>query len=78
MLSVLAKDVHQRDEDAYNGMKTEVSVMCQIKLRKLIGISAVCFGAGILLSFLLPGYFLAFLEAIVVIAAGILLLGKRC
>ena len=52
--------------------------MCQIKLRKLIGLSAMCFGAGILLSFLLPGYILAFLEAIVVIAAGLLLLGKRC
>ena len=52
--------------------------MCQIKLRKLLGISAVCFGAGILLSFLLPGYVLAFLEALVVITAGLLLLGKRC
>lgn len=51
--------------------------MCRVSLRKVVGISAVCFGAGILLSFLLPGFFLAFLEAIVVIAAGILLLGKR-
>lgn len=51
--------------------------MCQIKLRKIIGISAICFGAGILLSFLLPGYFLAFLEAVVVVTAGLLLLGKR-
>ncbi len=51
--------------------------MCRVGLRKLIGISAVCFGAGILLSFLLPGFFLAFLEALVVIAAGILLLGKH-
>ena len=51
--------------------------MCQIKLRRLLGISAVCFGAGILLSFLLPGYILAFLEAVVVIAAGVLLLRKH-
>ena len=51
--------------------------MCRINLRKLVGISSVCFGAGILISFLLPGYFLAFLEAVVVIAAGVLLLGKR-
>ena len=51
--------------------------MCQIKLRKIIGISAICFGAGLLLSFLLPGYFLAFLEAVVVVTAGLLLLGKR-
>ncbi len=51
--------------------------MCQVNLRKLVGISAICFGAGILLSFLLPGFFLAFLEAVVVIVAGVLLLGKR-
>ncbi len=51
--------------------------MCQIKLRKILGIGAMCFGAGILLSFLLPGYFLAFVEAAVVIVAGFLLLGKH-
>lgn len=50
--------------------------MCQIRLRKMIGLCAVCFGAGILLSFLLPGFFLAFIEAAVVVAAGILLLCK--
>ena len=51
--------------------------MCQIRLRKMIGLCAVCFGAGILLSFLLPGFFLAFIEAAVVVAAGILLLCKN-
>lgn len=51
--------------------------MCHISMRVLVGTCAVSFGAGILLSFLLPGYFLAFIEAVVVIAAGILLLGKR-
>ena len=51
--------------------------MCQINLRRLLGISTACFGAGILLSFLLPGYFLAFLEAGIVVLAGILLLGRR-
>ena len=51
--------------------------MCRTNKRVLLGTCAVCFGAGILLSFLLPGYFLAFIEAIVVVAAGILLLGKR-
>ena len=51
--------------------------MCRAKLRIFIGSCAICFGAGILLSFLLPGYFLAFIEAAVVIAAGLLLLGKR-
>ncbi len=45
--------------------------------RKLLGIATVCFGAGIFLSFLLPGRFLAFIEATAVIAAGVLLLGKR-
>ena len=51
--------------------------MYQVNLRKLVGISVICFGAGILLSFLLPGFFLAVLEAVVVIVAGILLVGKR-
>ena len=52
--------------------------MCCDNKRKLIGICTVSFGAGILLSFLLPGYFLAFIEAVAVIVSGILLLGKRC
>lgn len=51
--------------------------MCRTNMRTLIGTCTVCFGAGILLSFLLPGYLLAFIEAAVVIAAGVLLLGKR-
>ena len=51
--------------------------MCRANLRTFIGTCAVCFGAGILLSFILPGYFLAFIEAVVVVTAGLLLLGKR-
>ena len=51
--------------------------MCRANLRTLIGTCTVCFGAGILLSFLLPGYLLAVIEAIVVIAAGVLVLGQR-
>jgi hypothetical protein len=51
--------------------------MCQIRLRKLLGLTAVAFGAGILLSFILPGYFLAFIEAAAIIAAGLLLLEKH-
>lgn len=51
--------------------------MCQIRLRRVLGIGALSFGAGILLSFIMPGYILAFLEAVVLIAAGILLLGKH-
>ena len=53
--------------------------MCQIKLRRVIGLGAVCFGAGIFLSFILPSFILAFIEAAVLIAAGILLIEKgRC
>ncbi len=51
--------------------------MCQMRLRRLLGISAVCFGAGIFLSFILPSFILAFIEAAALIAAGILILGKR-
>ncbi len=51
--------------------------MCRTNLRTIVGSCTVCFGAGILLSFILPGYFLAFIEAAVVVAAGLLLLGKR-
>ncbi|MBR2294110.1 MAG: hypothetical protein IKA44_07425 [Clostridia bacterium] len=51
--------------------------MCRLSLKKLLGIAAISFGAGIFLSFLLPPYFLAFIEAAVVIVAGILLLGRR-
>ena len=50
--------------------------MCQMRTGRVIGMAIVCFGAGILLSFLLPGYILAFLEALAVIAAGILLFGR--
>ena len=55
----------------------EAFVMCRIGFRKLAGISAICFGAGIFLSFLLPGYFLAFLEAAALVSAGVLLLRKN-
>lgn len=59
--------------------KGGLSLMCHIPLRRLIGGAAVAFGAGILFSFLLPGFLLAFIEAAVLVAAGVLLLGgKRC
>ena len=51
--------------------------MCHIRLRQLLGLCAVCFAAGILCSFVFPLYFLAFLEAAVLIAAGVLLLRKH-
>ena len=45
-------------------------------LRRVAGLTAAAFGAGILLSFLLHGYLLALIEAVVVVTAGILLFGK--
>lgn len=50
-----------------------------LTFRRLLGGAALCFGAGILLSCLLPGFVLAFIEAAVLVAAGFLLLGVgRC
>ena len=51
--------------------------MCKVKLNAMVGICALCFGAGVILSLLLPPYILIFLEAIALAVAGILLLGKR-
>ena len=51
--------------------------MHTVCLRTFLGVSAVCFGAGILLAFLLPGFILAFLESAALVSAGILLLHKR-
>ena len=51
--------------------------MRHIKLRVALGISATSFGAGILLSFILSGYLLAFIEASALVAAGLLLLGNH-
>ena len=52
-------------------------VMCRMSLRRALGVATVCFGVGVLASFLLPGYLLAFVEAAAVIIAGLLLLGKN-
>ena len=51
--------------------------MCHMRVRRLLGLLSVAFGAGVLASFIFPLYFLAFLEAAVLIAAGVLLLGKH-
>ena len=51
--------------------------MRHIRLRVALGISATSFGAGILLSFILSGYLLAFIEAAALVAAGLLLLGNH-
>lgn len=44
------------------------------KLRQTIGVLTLTFGAGILLSFLLPGKILAFIEAAVLLCAGLMLI----
>ncbi len=47
--------------------------MCRQKgLYKALGFIITSFGCGILLAFFLPSYFLAGIEAIVIVAAGIL------
>jgi len=47
--------------------------MCgQNSLLKMLGFIILSFGCGILLAFFLPTYFLAVIEAVVIIAAGIL------
>ena len=50
-------------------------IMCKCKRKKLIGLCSACFGLGILLSYFLPGFILAFLEAIALVIAGLMLLG---
>ena len=44
------------------------------KLKKAVGLLALCFGAGIFLSFILPWRILAFVEAAALLGAGFLLL----
>ena len=61
---------------AYNENKRtrkELSRMCKRFIKKLIGISALCFGIGILAAFLLPGVIIAFLEAGIILLAGLML-----
>ena len=51
--------------------------MCHMRLRQLLGLLLVAFGVGVLASFIFPPYFLAFLEAAVLITAGVLFLQKH-
>lgn len=50
--------------------------MCDRKLRRLIGLCCAALGLGILLSYILPGFILAFAEAIALCVAGFMLLKK--
>lgn len=51
-------------------------LMCAKKLKTLIGTAALCFGAGILAAYIFPGFIVAFLEAAVLLTAGILLIKR--
>ena len=44
---------------------------------RIIGFGIFCFGAGIFLSFILPDKLLALLEALVIIAIGMIYYAKR-
>ncbi len=46
-------------------------------LLRVIGLGIFCFGAGILVSFILPDKLLVFIEALVIIGAGMIYYGKR-
>ena len=59
--------------------ESEESVMRCSGVSKIIGISILAFGAGILLSFFLPDSVLAVIEAILIVAIGVLFFFKgRC
>jgi len=47
--------------------------MCTKVLRRAVGIGALCFGAGVLIAYLLPGLVIAFIEAAVILLAGFML-----
>ncbi len=77
MCTILHMAAYNFNEELYKNCILEEFVMCRADLRKVVGSCIVCFGAGILFSFLLPPYFLAFIEAAVVVTSGVLLLGKH-
>lgn len=53
-------------------------IMCRQKgLFRALGLIVLSFGCGILLAFFLPTYFLAILEAMVIIASGLLYLLQK-
>jgi len=49
------------------------AMMCSRKMRKYIGICTICFGAGVLLSCIFPGFILAYIEAVALLVAGLML-----
>ncbi len=47
-------------------------MQCRNGIYKALGLIVLSFGCGILLAFFLPTYFLAAIEAVVIVAAGLL------
>ena len=50
--------------------------MCANEAKTVIGVGALCFGAGILAAYILPGFVIAFLESAVLLTSGVLLIRK--
>ena len=50
--------------------------MCAKRAKTVIGVAALCFSAGVLAAYILPGFIIAFIEGAALIVAGILLIKK--
>ena len=59
-------------EKGFSALKKGLVMMKGQSLCKIIGVSVLAFGFGVLISFFLPETFLAVLEAVVIVAVGTL------
>lgn len=50
--------------------------MCSRNVRTVAGTAAVAFSAGVIAAYLLPGFVVAFVEAALLVGAGIILLKR--
>ena len=50
--------------------------MCLKRVKTVIGVAALCFSAGILAAYILPGFIIAFLESAILLMAGLILIKK--
>lgn len=50
--------------------------MCTRNIRTLVGVGALCFSAGVIVSHIFPGFIVAFVEAALLITAGFLLIKR--
>ena len=55
-----------------DNIRGDLKMFRQPSTLKILGISVLSFGLGVLLAFFLPAYFLVVIEAIVIVASGIL------